>query len=68
MKKILFLLVLGLLLTGCSSEFYKHDTLYKNSDHMKFSLWEYKNPTPEAAMKSSEQGWWGEAIPYIAAE
>jgi len=55
-------------MAGCSPEFYNHDTLYKNSDHMKFSMWEYKNPTSEAAMKSSEQGWWGEAIPYIAAE
>ena len=65
---ILVLLFIGLLLAGCSSEFYKHDSLFKDWDHVKFSWWGYKNPTAEAAKMSDDQGWWGEEIPYIPAE
>ena len=70
MKKVMLLglILAGLLVVGCSSEFYEHDTLYKNWDHWKFSWWEYNSPTAEHARKSNEQGWWGEAIPYIPAE
>ena len=68
MKKLIVLLILGLLLSGCSSEFYKHDSVFKDWDHVKFSWWEYDNPTSEHAQKSSERGWWGEEIPYIPAE
>jgi len=57
MKK-LFLMVLlaGLFLGGCSAEFYKHDTLYKTNDHLKFSLWGYRNPTAQDVQKSQQQG------------
>jgi uncharacterized protein YceK len=68
MKKLIVLLFIGLLLAGCSSEFYKHDTLFKSNDHVAFSWWGYKNPTAEDAKMSDQQGWWGEAIPYIPAE
>jgi hypothetical protein len=68
MKKLIVLLFMGLLIAGCSSEFYKHDTLFKDWDHVKFSWWGYKNPTAEDAKMSDQQGWWGEAIPYIPAE
>lgn len=68
MKQIAFLIVAILLIAGCSSEFYKHDTTFKDWDHVKFSWWGYKNPTAEDAKMSEEQGWWGEEIPYIPAE
>lgn len=68
MKQIAFLIVAILLIAGCSSEFYKHDTAFKDWDHVKFSWWGYKNPTAEDAKMSEEQGWWGEEIPYIPAE
>ncbi|MDX1799125.1 MAG: membrane lipoprotein lipid attachment site-containing protein [Candidatus Lokiarchaeia archaeon] len=68
MKKIVFLILLSLLIAGCSSEFYKHDTIFKDWDHVKFSWWGYKQPTAEQAKMSEEQGWWGEAIPYIPAD
>ena len=68
MKKLIVALLLGLLLAGCSSEFYKHDTVFKNWDHWKFSWWGYKTPTADVAQKSQEQGWWGREIPYIPAE
>lgn len=68
MKKIIVLIIFGLLITGCSSEFYKHDSLYNDWDHAKFSWWDYKNPTADHAAMSEGRGWWGEEIPYIPAE
>ena len=68
MRKIFLLIIMALIITGCSSEFYTHDSLYKDWDHMEFSWWGYKNPTPEYAKMSEERGWWGEEIPYIPAE
>jgi ABC-type glycerol-3-phosphate transport system substrate-binding protein len=68
MKKLIVLLFIGLLLAGCSSEFYKHDTTFKDWDHVKFSWWGYDNPTVEDAKMSDERGWWGEEIPYIPAQ
>ena len=68
MKKLIVLLFIGLLLAGCSSEFYKHDSVFKDWDHVKFSWWGYKTPTAEAAKMSDDRGWWGEEIPYIPAE
>ena len=68
MKKLIVLLFMGLLLAGCSSEFYNHDSLFKDWDHVKFSWWGYKNPTAEDATKSAQEGWWGEEIPYIPAQ
>ena len=64
MKKLCFLVLVGLLFSGCAtsakeSEFWKHDAMYKNCDHLKFSLYGYKHPTAETLKKSQEQGWWG---------
>jgi hypothetical protein len=47
------------------SEYMEHDTMYKNWDHMKFSWFGNKNPTPEDQRKSVEQGWWGYEVPYV---
>ena len=73
MKRLCLLLLLGLFLVGCGSmgrqsEFWQHDSVYKNWDHMKFSLFGYKSPTAEVAKKSQEQGWWGIEIPHIPEE
>lgn len=73
MKKLFLLLLTALFLYGCGagareSGFWKHDSMYKNWDHLKFSLFGYKNPASEQAKKSQEQGWWGIEIPYIPAE
>lgn len=68
MKKILFLLIVVVFLAGCSAEWYQHDTIYKDNDHMFYSWGGYKNTTPEDLQNSETQGWWGEEIPYIPAE
>ncbi|MGD8342778.1 MAG: hypothetical protein PVI38_15535 [Desulfobacterales bacterium] len=68
MKKLIVLLIMGLLLSGCSDEFLAHDTLFKDWDHVKFSWGGYKDTTAEDAQMSAERGWWGEEIPYIPAE
>ena len=65
MKKLLCLMAfIALFLGGCGtpaqqSEFWKHPTVYKNWDHLKFSTAGYENPEPDVAEKSKEQGWWG---------
>ena len=68
MKKLIVLLIMGLLLSGCSDEFLAHDTTFKDWDHVKFSWGGYKNPTAEHVQMSNDRGWWGEEIPYIPAE
>ncbi|UCF89939.1 MAG: hypothetical protein JSW39_16745 [Desulfobacterales bacterium] len=69
MKKfVLLFFLVGLLFYGCSSDFMAHDTTYKNWDHMRFSWWGYRQPTQEDVQNSTEQGWWGQEIPYIPAE
>ena len=73
MKKVCGLLVLSAFLFGCGaaaqqSDFWKHDSLYKNWDHTKFSLSGYRSPMQEDQKKSMEQGWWGIEAPYIPAK
>ena len=70
MKKAIVFVLLALFLAGCSgslsqSEFLEHDKMYKNWDHMKFSWFGHRNPTPEDQQKSIEQGWWGFEVPYV---
>ena len=64
MKKLFLLILMGLLFSGCGpaaqkSEFWQHDSMYKNWEHTKYSWSGYKNPTPEKGEKSEEQNWWG---------
>jgi len=64
MKKLGLLMLLGLFLAGCGtaakeSEFWEHDTMYKNWAHLKYSWYGYKEPTVQTGKESKEQGWWG---------
>ena len=68
MKRILLLLIVVVFLAGCSAEWYEHDTIYKNHDHMFYSWGGYKNTTQDDLQKSEAQDWWGAEIPYIPAE
>lgn len=63
MKKRLFLIgIVGLFLSGCGtsakeSEFWKHPSMYKDWDHMKFSM--AQECTPEMTKESTQGAWWG---------
>ena len=73
MKRLLLLVLVSSFLFGCGaaatkSEFWQHETMYRNWDHAKFSLWEYKNPNAQTYKSSVDQKWWGIDTPYIPAE
>ena len=68
MKKLIVLVLMVLLLAACSDEWYAHDSIYKDWEHIKFSWWGHNNVTAEHAQMSEDRGWWGEEIPYIPAE
>ncbi len=63
MKKLLILAAFGFFFSGCAgmteSEFWKHDSMYKNWDHLKYSWGGHRKCAPEDAKKGQEQGWWG---------
>ena len=64
MKKLLLIMLMVMLLVGCGtaakeSEFWQHDTMYKNWDHLRYSWSGYKNPTEVTGDQSQEQDWWG---------
>ena len=64
MKKLLVVLLLGLFLAGCGgslkeSEFFEHDSHYKNFDHLLFSWFGYNAPSDEDAQNSTADDWWG---------
>ena len=70
MKKLILLVLLALFLTGCGqsavrSEFWQHDTVYKNWEHMRFSWFGYDTPTAEDRQNAIDQGWWGIDVPYV---
>ena len=60
MKKIGLLLILVTFLIGCGtaaqrSEFYKHDTQFKNWEHLKFSVLGWKKPTQKDVQETKNQ-------------
>ena len=59
MAVIIVFFLVGCGSTAQRSEFWKHDSVYKDWNHMKFSLFGFENPTDETAKKSKERGWWG---------
>jgi hypothetical protein len=70
MKKLLAIAILALFVVSCGqaamqSQLYKHDTLYKNWDHMMFSWFGHRHPTAEDRANAIKQGWWGIEVPYV---
>lgn len=70
MKKLMAVLCLSFFLFGCGaaaqkSEFWQHDSMYKNNDHLWYSWSGYKHPTANTGQESVHQGWWGIQIPYV---
>ena len=70
MKKLLCLLVLGAALAGCGTaadqaEVWKHDTLYRDWDHMRFSWGGHKEAGIADVKQSNEEGWWGQPVQVV---
>ena len=74
MKKLIVIgLIMTLFIIGCGhvakeSQFYDHKAMYKNWEHMKFSMWGYNSPTTEVAQASTSEAWWGIDVPYVPAK
>jgi len=67
MKKLFLLGLIGLFLSGCGtayqkSEFFKHNTSFKNLEHLKYSIWGYQDTKQDDVKKTRKQQWWGESI------
>lgn len=63
-KMWMVLLAMALVLSGCGaaareSAFYEHNTMYRNCDHLKFSIYGYKQVDQKEARLSKEENWWG---------
>jgi hypothetical protein len=68
MKRLFFVLIGVMFLSGCGaaareSGFYEHNTMYRDWDHLKFSIHGYKQVDQKEVQLSKEQDWWG--IPVI---
>ena len=64
MKRLLNVLMIVSFISGCGaaareSGFYEHSTMYKNGDHLKYSVCGYKKFDPKVAQESKAQDWWG---------
>ncbi len=46
------------------SEWIDHDSQYASWDHMRFSLWDYKNPDFHYYQTSVEKEWWGTPVKW----
>ena len=67
MKRLIAAMMMALFLSGCGaaareSGFYDHNTMYKNWDHLKFSVYGYQDIRPKAVDQSRVEEWWGKAI------
>ncbi len=67
MKRFIAVMLTVLFLSGCGaaareSGFYEHSTMYRNYDHLEFSMCGYKKVDPQEVRQSKEQEWWGITI------
>jgi len=67
MKKLFLVAVAALLLAGCGaaakeSGFYQHDTMYKDWEHLKFSICGYPSADGKDAQASKTGNWWGKDV------
>jgi hypothetical protein len=67
MKRLFAVVMIVLFLAGCGaaareSGFYEHNTMYRDWDHLKFSMFGYKNVEPKVAQESKDHDWWGKTI------
>jgi hypothetical protein len=67
MKKAFAVMMMVLFLAGCGaaareSGFYEHNTMYRDWDHLKFSISGYKTVEPEELKMSKANDWWGKTV------
>jgi hypothetical protein len=68
MKKLFAITLMVLFLSGCGaaareSGFYDHNTMYRDWDHAKFSLWGYKDKVDQKEVQESkDENWWGTTV------
>lgn len=66
MKRLILLLVAIAFFAGCAaaerSEFFLHDTMYRDGGHLWYSWHKYKTTDQDDMKKSQERNWWGETI------
>ncbi len=64
MKRLFLVAIAALFLAGCGaaareSGYYQHNTHFKSWEHMKFSIWGYRNIDQKDCQESKEGNWWG---------
>lgn len=64
MKKLFAIIMMLLFLSGCGaaarqSEFYEHNTMYRNGNHLLFSTYGYNQVDSKEVRQSKAQDWWG---------
>lgn len=66
MKRLVLVLVATAFFAGCAaaerSEFFLHDTMYRDEAHLWYSWHKYKTTDQNDLKKSQEENWWGETI------
>ncbi|MHB8907371.1 MAG: hypothetical protein ACYDAA_00635 [Syntrophales bacterium] len=67
MKRWFAVTLMALFLSGCGaaareSGFYDHNTMYRDWDHARFSMWGYKAPDQKVAKESKTDDWWGKTV------
>ncbi len=66
MKRLLLILVAVAFFAGCAaaekSEFFQHDTMYRDVDHLWYSWYKYKKTDEKDIKKSLDENWWGEIV------
>ena len=67
MKKLFLVALAAFFLAGCGaaareSGFYQHDTMYKDWDHLKFSICGYPKADKKDAQESKAGNWWGQEV------
>ncbi|MBE0556202.1 MAG: hypothetical protein IH628_03130 [Proteobacteria bacterium] len=67
MKRAFAVMIMVLFLAGCGaaareSGYYEHDTMYRDFDHLAFSMWGYKSVEQKEIQASKDQNWWGKTI------
>ena len=68
MWRVFLVVIASVCFLGCGptareSGMFDHSAMYKDFEHMRFSLYGFRNPTQETLKMSQERGWWGLEVP-----